>query len=355
LRVWVEVGISQDKDELDQTDKMWESLEQRRATSLRGPLKEEQERDERKRYPIGERLDKARRLVVLGDPGSGKTTLTRWIATAFLLRLKKDPDFKELPDVATLPDVDWLPIIVRCRDLDLTCLSGSLDDILKHTLRKAELSYAEATDLHELLRLRLKDGEALLMLDGLDEITDPAVRTCFCQQLEQIVRAFPDAPIIATSRIVGYREMGYQLGQGFEHLTLADLTPEEKDDFARRWCDLTELPERRTTATEEFIHDIHSADRIERLTGNPMLLTTMALVKRKIGKLPNRRAELYWEAVQVLLNWRREVDEPRGAHRHPGGSRSRSPPGNAGTRIRVPSSNISGIPRCTSPGGWTLP
>jgi hypothetical protein len=36
----------------------------------------------------------------------------------------------------------------------------------------------------------------------------------------------------------------------------------------------------------------------------------MALVKRKIGKLPNRRAELYWEAVRVLLNWRREVDEP---------------------------------------------
>ena len=310
LRVWVEVGISQDKDELDQTDKMWESLEQHRATSLRGPLKEEQERDERKRYPIGERLEKARRLVVLGDPGSGKTTLTRWIATAFLLRLKNESDFKELPDVATLPDVDWLPIIVRCRDLDGTCLGGSLDDILKHTLRKAELSDDEATDVHELLRLRLQEGNALLMLDGLDEITDSAARACFCHQLEQIVRAFPAAPIIATSRIVGYREMGYKLGQDFEHLTLADLTTEEKDDFARRWCALTELPERRTTATEEFIHDIHSADRIERLTGNPMLLTTMALVKRKIGKLPRRRAELYWEAVQVLLNWRREVDEP---------------------------------------------
>jgi hypothetical protein len=310
LRVWVEVSISQEKDEPGQTDKWWESLEQRRATSLLSTLKEEQERDKRKRYAIGERLDKARRLVVLGDPGAGKTTLTRWIATAFLLRLKKDHDFKELPDVATLPDVDWLPIIVRCRDLDVACLSGSLDDILKHTLRKAELSDAEATDLHKLLRLRLQEGKALLMLDGLDEITNPTARACFCQQLEQIVRAFPAAPIIATSRIVGYREMGYQLGQGFEHLTLANLTTEEKDDFARRWCSLTELPERSTTAAEELIHDIHSAERIERLTGNPMLLTTMALVKRKIGKLPNRRADLYGEAVQVLLNWRREVDEP---------------------------------------------
>ena len=78
----------------------------------------------------------------------------------------------------------------------------------------------------------------------------------------------------------------------------------------RRWCDVTEAPDRRATAARELIADIHSTDRIERLTGSPMLLTTMALVKRKIGKLPSRRADLYASAVDVLLNWRREVDDP---------------------------------------------
>jgi HEAT repeat protein len=34
-----------------------------------------------------------------------------------------------------------------------------------------------------------------------------------------------------------------------------------------------------------------------------MLLTTLALVKRKVGKLPKRRTKLYSEAVAVLLNW----------------------------------------------------
>jgi hypothetical protein len=48
---------------------------------------------------------------------------------------------------------------------------------------------------------------------------------------------------------------------------------------------------------------LHSNDRIERLTGNPMLLTTLALVKRKVGKLPNKRNKRYAEAVSVLLNW----------------------------------------------------
>ncbi len=40
-----------------------------------------------------------------------------------------------------------------------------------------------------------------------------------------------------------------------------------------------------------------------------MLLTTLALVHRKIGRLPQRRVELYREALQVLLNWRGEIDE----------------------------------------------
>jgi HEAT repeat protein len=103
---------------------------------------------------------------------------------------------------------------------------------------------------------------------------------------------------------------GYRLGRGFEHVTVAELTPDDKDDFARRWCSVTEPPERQELATAELINDIHSTDRIEQLTGNPMLLTTMALVKRKVGKLPSRRADLYRDAVEVLLNWRREVDEP---------------------------------------------
>lgn len=305
LRVWVEAEAGQELPE-----QAMDAAEKRRNVSWRGAIEpNEQSLTKPKRVSIGERLKTARRLVVLGDPGAGKTTLTRWLATAYLLRHLDPAAWQAMPDVQTLPAEDLLPIVVRCRDLDEKCLSGVLDDILKHTLRMAQLSAPELDDLAALLKQRLQEGQALLMLDGLDEIADPGIRACFCQQLETIHLAYKDAPIIATSRIVGYREMGYRLGRGFEHVTLADLTPEEKDDFVRRWCDLTEVPERRAAAAVELMHDIHSADRIERLTGNPMLLTTMALVKRSVGKLPSRRADLYWEAVQVLLKWRSEVDQ----------------------------------------------
>jgi len=272
--------------------------------------KDDEVDDTSTRFTIGERLDRSKRIVVLGDPGAGKTTLTRWLATAYLLRLNEDPDWNDMPDVTSLPDNDWLPIIIRCRDLDSSINSITLPEILECTFRKAEMESNQVQALHQVIREKLQSGQAILMIDGLDEITNPSLRTKFCQQIEQICVANPDAPIIVTSRIVGYREMGYRLGRGFEHVTIADFSADDKDDFAHRWCEMTKLPEDQISSANELIKDIHSSDRIERLTRNPMLLTTMALVKRKIGRLPRKRFELYTGAMDVLLNWRREIDTP---------------------------------------------
>jgi hypothetical protein len=76
--------------------------------------------------------------------------------------------------------------------------------------------------------------------------------------------------------------MGHRFSNGFTHVTIIDLSSEDKDNFARRWCALTEPANRCAEAADDLIRDIHSSDRIERLTGNPLLLTTMALIRRRI-------------------------------------------------------------------------
>lgn len=316
LRIQVEITTDQEPGAADM-ERIEKEREVRQSQRLEDSgetkfisVSEHDEDEDTNRIPPGKRLEKSLRLVLLGDPGSGKTTLLRWIATSYLLRLKQDPAWKDLPDVASLPNKDWLPILVRCRDLAESCKSGSIYDVLCETFRKAQLAQEEAEALQAVIVEKMAKGQALLLIDGLDEIAETALRARFCQQIERLQIAFPEAPIIVTSRIVGYREMKYRIGRGFEHAVVTGFTRKDEDDFARRWCEITELPERRVKAAEELIQAIHSSDRIERLAVNPMLLTTLALVKRKVGKLPERRADLYWEAVMVLLNWRSEVDKP---------------------------------------------
>jgi len=256
--------------------------------------------------PVGSRLGVSQRLVVLGDPGGGKTTLLRWMATAYLLRHLQDPSAAQLPDTQTLPDRAWIPVLIRCRDLGETDLCRSFSDFLAQHLYKTALLPDEAKIMQAVILDGIAKGEVLLLVDGLDEITQPAVRVQFCQELECTAARYPQAPLLVTSRIVGYRDMPYRMGAAFEHGTIATLSPEDKDNFVRRWVDVTErhLPaSEKAKRAEELREALHSNDRIERMTGNPMLLTTLALVKRKVGKLPTRRTKLYAEAVSVLLNW----------------------------------------------------
>jgi len=299
------------------TDKALDDLEmQREQERLHSAGRTKIGRKTTLRVSIGERLQQkgyssetVAHFMMLGDPGAGKTTLIRWLVTAYLLKMKQDDDFAQLPDVKTLPDRDWLPILIRCRELDEDSLRGGLDDMLRQTLKKAELVNATEV-LLVALKQQLQAGKALLLIDGLDEIADHTMRVRFCQQLEIVAKRYPQVTMLITSRIVGYREMSFKMGRSFDHLVVSDLSKADKDEFACRWCEATELEERCAQATTDLIKAIHSNDRIERLTGNPMLLTTLALVKRKVGKLPTRRADLYQEAIEVLLHWRSEVDEP---------------------------------------------
>jgi HEAT repeat protein len=271
-------------------------------------LTEETERPDRRkrRSPVGERLGMSGKLVVLGDPGGGKTTMLRWMATAYLLRHKGDAAFSQVPDTETLPAKPWIPVLIRCRDLGKDDLCRCFKDFLAQHLNKTKLLPGEAEVMRALILDRLAKGEALLLIDGLDEISDPQVRMTFCQELEHTAARYPEAPIIVTSRIVGYRDMPYRMGSGFEHGVIAELDRKDKDLFAHRWVEVTEQNQsagEKSKRMEELLDALHSSNRIERLTGNPMLLTTLALVKRKVGKLPNRRTKLYAEAVSVLLNW----------------------------------------------------
>jgi formylglycine-generating enzyme required for sulfatase activity len=248
--------------------------------------------------------------VVLGDPGGGKTTMLRWLATAYLLRHTSDPTIEQLPDVQTLPAEPWIPVLIRCRDIGEADLCRSFKEVLAMHLNKTELQPQESQVMLAVILDRLARGEILLLVDGLDEISNRRVRQTFCQQLERTAVRYPDAPILVTSRIVGYRAMPDRMRTGFAHGVISDLHQDTKDLFASRWVEATEAHQNmadRKRSSQALIAALHSSDRIERLTGNPMLLTTMALVKRKVGKLPTRRNKLYAEAVSVLLNWNPNV------------------------------------------------
>ncbi len=108
-----------------------------------------------------------RRIVVLGAPGAGKTTLMNyWVVTATAAASVSGSVVES--GLAT----DYFPVLIRIRDLarepDLSVLEF-LTQFMKTELEVASISTA-------FFDYWLQAGEALILLDGLDEVADDAQR-----------------------------------------------------------------------------------------------------------------------------------------------------------------------------------
>jgi formylglycine-generating enzyme required for sulfatase activity/energy-coupling factor transporter ATP-binding protein EcfA2 len=275
---------------------------------------------------VEEALAQARRLVVLGDPGSGKTTLLRYLA---LLYAQDMAEAKPLvQERLGLAEAKVLPILLPLRQIGafLRHEHGAEDDTEGHALLLRFLLQSlknERIELPEDFFDRwLTKGQAVILLDGLDEVADPDLRRRVARLVESFTRAYPGCRFVVTSRIVGYTGPA-RLQEAYTTTTVLDFTLADVEQFLLNWHQLLALGQMEPgpsadayalAQTRQLLAAIQGNERIRELAINPLMLTVIAMVHRDRVKLPDRRAELYGEAVDVLLG---KWDEARGVKETP--------------------------------------
>ena len=285
--------------------------------------------------PIEPLVAERGRLIVLGDPGSGKSTLVKYLTTMLASRCgeRLDPCFEGL-----IP----LPIVLRDFAIGRRTTYGQLwEQFRSQPFWPDELT---AEDLDAVLR----SGQALVLLDGLDEVGSAERREALrWAVLREGIRHAPDCRWIVTSRIVGYEDVpwAFPAGRGREEMpfemdrahaisdvetdwrslkvfrghaetidsTFADpvyVAPFNNAQIARfveTWYALREAdPHRRAESAASLERAIHASPVVERLARIPNLLTIMALIHRVRARLPNGRAILFNEIAQAYLE---SIDE----------------------------------------------
>jgi formylglycine-generating enzyme required for sulfatase activity len=294
-----------------------DEAERRRAHERMLSLREAERLSEEERR-LGERvshaLARANRLVILGEPGAGKTISLHFIALMLAHGYGAARLGLEAP---------YIPLMVRmadfARELEKTP-ALSLDNFL---LRMIEQAYASSARLGAYLRLALENGACMALLDGLDEVGDDPLRgQSLRSQVVSRVQQFADRwcaadrpnRLVVTSRIEGYWDDALR---GFTHVQLSPLSPpDEVREFLLRWYTAherahdealpLEVAEARAEArVAELLPCVLEWPSVRRLATNPLLLTILALIHENVGKLPNRRIKLYEIAAQTLIeSWR---------------------------------------------------
>ncbi|WP_281981849.1 NACHT domain-containing protein [Azonexus hydrophilus] len=153
-------------------------------------------------------LEEHRRLVVQGDPGSGKSTLVNWLAWRLAAGLSAPlPDFLQ----------GAIPIPLILRELNPEGME-SFDKLLVSFLKRP-VAQALNQDAAPLIAA-LKDGRALVLVDGLDELPENQ-RKQLIGSLRKAFARYRKAIWLITSRVVGFDESLLDV-DGNEALTTED-------------------------------------------------------------------------------------------------------------------------------------
>ncbi len=239
-------------------------------------------------------------LVILGDPGSGKTTHLKRL---LLWCLRKSPETLHLP-------AEMLPVFLPLRELKN--LDQGMDAFIQGQFDNPH--YKTPKGFGERL---LKRGNLLFLLDGLDEVADLSHREHVAKWIVEALRFYPDCRFAVTCRFAGYSPT-VQLSEGFLEIHVRPLTGDQVEQFVHNWYRVVEKglakdPELAEGIAAEkadnLIKRLQGPDfrtsRVFELTRNPLLLKNICLVHRHRGGLPGKRARLYEECIDILLeHWR---------------------------------------------------
>ncbi|NEO69227.1 CHAT domain-containing protein [Moorena sp. SIO3H5] len=257
---------------------------------------------------LSNQLESGARLVVVGDPGCGKTTLLSSIAHHYAVghRTKqKVSTFKE-----TLPDNPWIPVTLVCRDLLEAQLNDGLIGLIKYQFRRLGYSGNKLEYVSTFLEHRMSRGEVLLLVDGLDEIPTKEQRRKFAQFLETQTSMYSQMPMILTSRVVGFRAIQAEL-KSFKHLNVAPLGRDQKKQFVQAWTKL--LLEAKllsdqdlTSIVDKLESEVCDSRKIAKLCENVLLLTLIAQMFLLDGQLSRRRVDVYRRAIELMIERQRK-------------------------------------------------
>lgn len=225
-------------------------------------------------------LDSMETGLILGDPGSGKSSLLKRIAL----------------DIA---EGAWshsqVPLLVEAREYWRVRQAGVATSLLDHAMSRLE-------GLDEDLRALLLEREdaarrpaGILLIDGLDEIanTPEAVQLVYSELKALSVKL----PWIATCRPTG---LVSSLSESLR-CNICDLDDEAIESLVRNWCE-TVSQDGFEISAETLLPDLFGSSSNREMARNPFLLTALCFLKSEAPAedLPTARIDVYSQLIERI-------------------------------------------------------
>jgi predicted NACHT family NTPase len=219
------------------------------------------------------------KLMVLGKPGAGKTTLLKSLAV-------------ECVQPETELFANLVPLFVTLRDFAKKASetqSWKLLDYLTWLLAEQSNGFDRASAEQILMQ-----GRSLVLLDGLDEVPP--------NDLERVLYAVREFGYRVNRLVITCRTQSQRQLEGFTDVEVADFTPQQVDRFVDNWFTIVDSGSQVSLAPQ-LQQQLRQKENqaIAELAVTPVLLNLICVVFKGQGNLPEKRFDLYDDAMRLLL------------------------------------------------------
>jgi predicted NACHT family NTPase len=243
--------------------------------------------DRIERNPGFEVASQQSRLLILGKPGSGKTTFLKHLA------------------------IDWCAGKFRPDLIAVFLEFRRIKDEKWKLLKQRKWSFLDAIgeelqifDNDQVLSL-LEDGKLMLLMDGFDEVPTEELRKAVQEKLKDLM-GYSENRFIMTCRT----QIIQGIPDGFTSVEVADFNSDQVHLFVRNWFWASTKNEETVEAKwQEFFNEITRNPALKELTTTPVLLGLMCLVLQDEGEIPGQASQLYEKGIRLLLQkWNEEKE-----------------------------------------------
>jgi predicted nucleic acid-binding Zn ribbon protein len=224
-----------------------------------------------------------RRLMVIGEPGSGKTVLLKYLAWAY--------GWGKLDALSDRPTV----VLVELYRLSDPALDeAKLFKALVDTFDRNQFPNAK-----NLVKQGLEAGTLMLLLDGLDEVNSE-VRSHVVGVIRDFLKKCSKCRVVMTCRTAVYEDEFSDIAD--RKLEVVEFTDQQMRRFLKAWE--PEMQQARKSINQ-MMAALRERPLIMKLARNPLLLTLIAyLYTEPAFVLPRSRAEFYEKSTAILLEQR---------------------------------------------------
>ena len=246
--------------------------------------------------------DTDRHIVLLGQPGSGKTTSMMYMCQALF------------HDETFYPERFNFPILIRFRDLNGSANSANpqllIDKIYGILGLQVELppglppmvaAEKMASIKEKLVVTFLEELNVLLLLDGFDELASAEVRKNAIANIKTLAAHLGRCTMVVSSRTADFI---YHIDNASRY-EISELNEEQIADFALKWLGDKQQADSFTARVIDSPFEV--------ATIRPLTLAHLCAIYERVGEIPEKPKAVYRKIIRLLLQ---EWDEQRDVKRY---------------------------------------